>query len=514
VKSSIRKTETWLEPSRALEIVLDSLGELVEYELAVVLEFSGPERLRVRRAFGPLATPRLSGYEISLEDRLDLATLLESSSPVLFDTGEGYRDTYAEVLDLQAGHSCLAVPLNVDGRKVGLLTLDHRRCGVFTPEILRFIDILSRLMALALLQSDASASFRERNARLIAERNHLLDPGSDVFRNLVGTSKAWVRILDSLRLVAATDSPVLLMGETGTGKEEAAKAIHRLSSRAGGSFVAVNCSALPAGLAESELFGHEKGSFTGAQGLHRGRFELADGGTLFLDEIGDLPMEIQPKLLRALQEGRIDRVGGEGSIPVDIRVIAATHADLGSAVDAGRFREDLFYRLAVFPVRLPPLAEREDDVLVLAERFLEELRGRPGWDGLRFDADALDILKARSWSGNVRELRNAVERAAILARGGAIGGTELAADAGSGCRRCSAGFETCSVPLAAAGNSGAGGIRFPGDSLAAVARDHIARTLEKTGGKIYGAGGAAELLGLKPSTLQSRMKKLGLDRKR
>ncbi len=419
--------ESRLAPGGTMDIVLESLLELVDYELAVVLSVEEGGLLTVRRARGPLASKRLSGFSISLAERRDLAELLEGGVPRLVSHDGARPDTYAEVLDLPDEHSCLAAPLVLDGEPIGLLTLDHRSCGVFSGQILRFIGVISRLVAVALVQSETSRALRDRNEALLAERNRLLERDADVFRDLAGSSAVWLDTLGSIRLVASTDSPVLLLGETGTGKEEAARAIHRLSGRAGGPFVALNCSALPPALAESELFGHEKGSFTGAQSLRRGRFELAHGGTLFLDEIGDLPLEIQPKLLRAIQEGRFERVGGERPVQVDARIVVATHRDLGAAVEAGRFREDLFYRVAVFPVRLPPLRERGDDAVAIAELFASRLRSRPGWEGLSFSADALALIASRPWPGNVRELRNAVERAAILARGGVVGASEICA---------------------------------------------------------------------------------------
>jgi transcriptional regulator with GAF, ATPase, and Fis domain len=495
-----------LEPERTMEIVLESLRELVDYELAVILKLEGRDRLGVRKAVGPLAKPPLLDYVISLRERLDLAGLMAEGIPRLFDTDAGYIDTYAEILDFPEGHSCLAAPLVVDGEPIGLLTLDHRSCGVFSADIVRFIGVISSLIAVALLQSEASLELRSRAASLLAERNRLLDHNADIFRDLAGRSGAWTRVLDSLRLVASTDAPVLLLGETGTGKEEAARAIHRLSGRASRPFIALNCSALPAGLVESELFGHEKGSFTGAQALRRGRFELADGGSLFLDEVGELPLEIQPKLLRVLQEGRFERVGGERPVAVDVRILAATKVELGRAVDAGRFREDLFYRLAVFPIRMPSLSARGDDALLLAELFASKLRLRPGWEELSFSAEGLRYLARRPWPGNVRELRNVVERAAILARGGSIGPGELAAGDWAGSGEASAGRGE----WAGKGAAAAGGEPL---SLDEGQRRQIAGALERTGGRVYGSGGAAQLLGLKPSTLQSRMKKLGLDRR-
>ncbi|OHD20743.1 MAG: AAA family ATPase [Spirochaetes bacterium GWB1_59_5] len=495
--------EAMMAPERTMDIVLDSLRELIDYELAVVLGYSGDDRLIVRTMKGPLASPRLAGYSISLAERTDLAALLATGKPRLFLTDDDYIDTYADILDLPAGHSCLAAPLVIDGTAIGLLTLDHRSCGVFSEQILRFIGVISRLIAVALAQSEASRALHDRNSRLTAERNRLLKHDAEAFRDLAGSSQAWLSALDSIKLVAATESPVLLLGETGTGKEEAAKAIHRLSPRSAGPFVALNCSAMPASLAESELFGHEKGSFTDARSLRRGRFELADSGTLFLDEIGDLPLEIQPKLLRALQEGTLERVGGETPVRVDVRIIVATHEDLGTAVDAGRFREDLFYRVAIFPLRMPPLRERHGDAILLAELFASRLRARPGWGSLSFSEDALRLLETTPWPGNVRELRNAVERAAILARGGIISAAELrAGDWAKGrpapCIKDAACLEGCA-------ELGAG-------TLQDAERRHITAALERSGGRIYGTGGAAQALGLKPSTLQSRMKKLGVSR--
>jgi len=497
--------ETMLAPQGTMDIVLESLRELIDYELAVVLSYEKDDSLKVRTTKGPLASARLAGYSISLAARRDLASLLAKGEPRLFRTDEAHIDTYAEILDLPEGHSCLAAPLVVDGSPIGLLTLDHRTCGVFSEQILRFIGVISRLMAIALAQSEASRTLRDRNTLLLAERNKLLDRDAEAFRDLAGSSPAWMDALDSIKLVAATESPVLLLGETGTGKEESARVIHRLSSRSSGPFVALNCSAMPPSLAESELFGHEKGSFTGAQALRRGRFEMADGGTLFLDEIGDLPLEIQPKLLRVLQEGRFERVGGETPITVDVRIVAATHMDLGAAVETGTFREDLFYRIAVFPVRLPPLRERAEDAILIAEIFAAKLRSRQGWEGLAFSVEALDHIAKRRWPGNVRELRNAVERAAILARGGTIGIAELCAgDWAKG--------HPVPCPAAASGSCGDGLASLPATSLEEAEKRHIAAALARSGGKIYGKDGAAAALALKPSTLQSRMKRLGLDR--
>ncbi len=487
-----------LNPERTMDIVLESLRDLVEYELAVVLSLEDGDTLRVRKAMGPLYTQEIDEYHISLKQRTDLASIIEARQPHLFPTQEHHLDTYHGVLDLPDGHSCLVSPLYLKEKAIGLLTLDHRVCNMFTPGIVRFIGTLSRLISIALVQSDATLDLHQRNRVLLEERNYLLDNGSGALRELIGSSDPWLRVLDGIRLVAGTDVPVLLQGETGTGKELAARVLHRLSSRTHRPFVAVNCSALTASLAESELFGHEKGAFTGAHVQRKGRFELADSGTLFLDEIGDLPLEIQPKLLRAIQEGVFERVGGERPVPVDVRIITATHVDLNRAVRERTFREDLFYRLNVFPLQLPPLRDRREDIIPLAHRFLESIRERPGFSGVSFAPETLETLLERRWPGNVRELRNVVERSSILSRGGRILPEHLivATDVQEG-------------PQALLPPGSADRNPVP---LDAAIRRHIVSALDHADWRIYGSGGAAHLLGLKPSTLQSKMQKLGIRR--
>ncbi|MGO8697864.1 MAG: PEP-CTERM-box response regulator transcription factor [Limisphaerales bacterium] len=241
--------------------------------------------------------------------------------------------------------------------------------------------------------------------------------GGNTFEGMLGNSPAIRAVFDSIRKVATTDAPVLLLGESGTGKEMAAKAIHQASARKDGEFIAINCSAIPETLLESELFGHEKGSFTGAHAQRKGRFEMANGGTLFLDEIGEIPLPLQVKLLRFLQEQCIERVGGRQSIPIDARVVTATNADLRKGMVAGTFREDLYYRLAVVPITLPPLRERDGDPRLLAQFFLQRFAAQSGKTGLSFDQDALRALDRYHWPGNVRQLENQVRRAVIMAEG-------------------------------------------------------------------------------------------------
>jgi two-component system response regulator FlrC len=297
---------------------------------------------------------------------------------------------------------------------------------------------------------------------------------------LVAKDPAMRAVLAHLDKVAPTPATVLLTGESGTGKEVAARRIHARSPRAAGPFVAVNCAAVSEQLVESEMFGHEQGAFTGATGQRRGRFELADGGTLFLDEIGELPAGLQAKLLRVLQEQRFERVGGTRTIAVDVRVIAATNRDLEAELRAGRFREDLFHRLAVFPVRLPPLRERPGDIEPLARHLLSGIARQLGRPGLRLESDALAVLRTRPWPGNVRELRNALERAAILADGELVTAGDL-------------------VPGPAAG---AVEPAFDG-TLKDLEREAIRRALAATGGHRRQAAGR---LGIGLRTLYDKLK--------
>jgi Nif-specific regulatory protein len=340
------------------------------------------------------------------------------------------------------------------------------------------------------------------------------------FGAIVGGSPALRTVLERVEQVATTTATVLLRGETGTGKEMVARAIHLCSERAERPFVAVNCAALPAELLESELFGHEKGSFTGAIAQRKGRFELADGGSLFLDEVGDLPMAVQVKLLRVLQEREFERVGGSGTIKVDVRLISATNRDLEALVGSGQFRQDLYYRLNVFPIALPPLRERGDDVLLLAEHFLERFSRENRRPPLELAPDARAALAAYAFPGNVRELQNVLERAAIMARSGTIG----AADLDFGPRAIAASRPApASAPAASAPASPAAPLRFDGRGsygadpaapaplrarLHEEERQAILRAIEASGCNI---AAAARALGINRSTLYFRIKKFGLD---
>ena len=404
---------------------------------------------------------------------------------------------WAEALGLQ---SHVSIPLSVGGRLVSVVaTGSFRETRRWTPEDVERLRIVGQILAGAVDRKHRDLTLKrslEEVRRLkdqLAAENFLLREELDAshdFQEIVGESPALRRTLALVAQVAPTGSTVLLLGETGTGKELLARAVHERSPRHGHSMVKVNCAAIPPTLIESELFGHEKGAFTGALATKIGRFELADGGTLFLDEIGDLGLDLQGKLLRVLQEGEFERVGSTQTRKVDVRLVAATHHDLGAAVEAGRFRADLFYRLNVFPIRVPPLRERREDVPLLVWWFIQRRQGKIGRHIERVPRTAMDRLSAYPWPGNVRELENVVERALILSPG-----------------------STLQLDEAFGGATPAGpGVAGGGQTIEAVERAHVEAVLERCGGRVEGPGNAAAILGLKPSTLRSRMKKLGIRR--
>ncbi len=319
------------------------------------------------------------------------------------------------------------------------------------------------------------------------------------FDEVVGESAALRAVLQQIEIVAPTGANVLILGETGTGKELLARAIHERSLRRERPLITVNCSAAPRELFESEFFGHVKGAFTGALKDRLGRFQLADGGTLFLDEVGEIPLELQSKLLRVVQEGRFERLGEERTRQVDVRILAATNRNLQQEVEAGNFRQDLYYRLSVFPVTVPPLRERREDIPLLAAHFIARASARLNCPRARMTPEQARQLQNYHWPGNIRELQNVIERAVILARGGALQ-LERALPVGRS--------ERNAAEIAPASTMRSG--LSHEDQLKEQERANILAALEKTEGKIYGAGGAAELLGLKPTTLAYRMKVLGI----
>ena len=308
------------------------------------------------------------------------------------------------------------------------------------------------------------------------------------FEGIIGKSPALQKVLQQVAIVAATDSTVLLHGETGTGKELIARAIHNLSSRRERTFVRMNCAAIPAGLLESELFGHEKGAFTGALMQRKGRFELADRGSLFLDEIGDISLELQPKLLRAVQEQEFERLGSVRTIQVDVRIIAATHRDLTEMIRERRFREDLFYRLNVFPIHVPPLRERAEDIPLLVHYFVSTISRKMSKSIHTIPSAAMKAMTMYPWPGNVRELQNFIERSVILSQS-----------------------EVLAAPLSEL-NKPTPPNPIEGSTLRGIERQAILKALRSAKGKLSGSGGAAELLGLRRTTLQGKMQRLRITR--
>jgi len=354
-----------------------------------------------------------------------------------------------------------------------------------------FIDVTERVL------------MEREKVRLEAQNTYLIEEIKEThnFEEIVGQSRALAEVIEKVKLVASTDSSVLILGETGTGKELVARAVHSNSERRSRPLVKVNCAALPVGLIESELFGHEKGAFTGATDRRIGRFELAHGGTIFLDEIGDMSSDVQVKLLRVLQEHEFDRVGGSNPIKVDVRVIAATNRDLLRSVAEGTFRQDLYYRLNVFPVQLPPLRQRREDIPPLVHYFVRRFSLKIGRKISRIQRETMERLVSYPWPGNVRELENVIERAVILSRGSEL---EVAPDV---LPEIAAVVQTqAAAPEEKRPDS------LPPHSIDQVERNHILDVLMRTNWRIEGTDGAAALLNLNPSTLRSRMKKLGVQR--
>ena len=390
-------------------------------------------------------------------------------------------------------------PLVFKGEVLGVGGVFSRRSATRTRSV--WARIFSDHMAAAIANARAFEEIERLKAQLERENAYLQEEvaESKAFGALVGRSAALRHNVSQIDLVAPTDATVMILGETGTGKELVAHEIHKRSRRQGQALIRVNCASIPKELYESEFFGHVKGAFTGAIRDRAGRFETADGGTLFLDEVAEIPLELQGKLLRALQDRQYERVGDDRTRHADVRIIAATNRDLKREVEAGRFRQDLYYRLNVFPIRVAPLRERKEDIPLLAAHFIEVSVRELKCERPRLTRAGLAKLLAYDWPGNVRELRNVIERAVILARGGALD------------------FD---LPLAAAAKTPAAsgparGAEAGADILTEAElrrrdRENLLAALERTGGRIYGPRGAAELLGLKPTTLLSRMKKMQL----
>ncbi|HEX4936831.1 MAG TPA: sigma-54 dependent transcriptional regulator [Gemmatimonadaceae bacterium] len=445
---------------------------------------------------GPRPAPAVRRLTPELAEAL--RALQRAGTPRVF-TAEG-ADEVARLLAPEGSWRALALaPLAEKDRAMGFAVLVARNTGVLGEREAAILGQLAPPLGTALrLEEERESEHRVREA-LEADRRALLQrlDRDEVSGAIVGSESGLRDVMLRVDQVAPTDAPVLLLGETGSGKEVVARAIHARSRRAGGPIVRVNCGAIPAGLIDSELFGHEKGSFTGAIQTRKGWFERADGGTLFLDEIAELPLDAQVRLLRILQDGVFERVGAQRTHRVDVRIVAATHRNLRDMVAQGSFREDLWYRLSVFPIEIPPLRDRPEDIPALASHFAARAGTRLGGAALALAPDDVELLLSYSWPGNVRELAAVIERAAILGDGKKL---HLAAALGSP----GVGSRAAASPQIAIEDP----TILPLEQ--AMAR-HIERALKATGGRIEGRGGAAALLRINPHTLRARMRKLRID---
>jgi formate hydrogenlyase transcriptional activator len=400
------------------------------------------------------------------------------------------HSAFADGILEQGIRTLCCIPLVTRNAILGTLNLASREDNAFMPQDLSFLKQVAAQVAIALDNARAYREIAQLTKKLATEKLYLEDEirSERDFEEIVGDSPALKRVLGQAKTVAPSDATVLVLGDTGTGKELVARAIHRMSSRKNGSFIKLNCAAIPTGLLESELFGHEKGAFTGAVTQKVGRLELADKGTMFLDEVGDIPLELQPKLLRVLQDQEFERLGGTRTIRVSIRLVAATNRDLAKAVAEREFRSDLFYRLNVFPIHMPLLRERAKDIPLLVRYFVQKFARRMNKQIETIPTETMNALLSWEWPGNVRELENFIERSVILSDGPVL-----------------------NVPLAELRPANYYGSRANG-TLETLERDHILKVLRETGGVIAGSRGAATRLGLKRTTLQSRIQKLGIQR--
>jgi formate hydrogenlyase transcriptional activator len=506
-----------IEASRALTIHLDleSVCEAILASVETIFDARASWVLLHDPSAGVLRTRVFRGecaetYRgVAVPDHAGVIGLAFTRREVVFVPNVVEEDRWFDAARMHRSglRSIFMIPLLRQGTAVGVMGLDSPRFNADHPP--RPIDI-ARLEALASQAAIAIANAqlyedseqdRRRLRALVNERRRLRGEVSQLrdeirdaysFGNIVGSDSSLLELLRQAELVATADTTVLLLGETGTGKELIARLLHDWSHRRPRPFVPVNCAALPEALVESELFGHERGAFTGAVSRKPGKFEIANGGTLFLDEIGDLPSDAQAKLLRVLQDSQVQRVGSTQTVAVDVRLIAATNMDLEEAIEARRFRSDLFYRISVFPMRIPSLRERPGDIPALVDHYLAFFSRKLRKAVTSIEPAALDRLMTYSWPGNIRELQNVVERAVILSSGTTVQTDVLSLN------------DSVKLPR----------IERRVMTFAAAERDAIRAALVATKGRINGPGGAAVLLRLKPSTLRAKMKRLDIERDR
>jgi formate hydrogenlyase transcriptional activator len=480
---------------RALvEGLIDSIGRAMRCDCAYIalLDREDSHTFREFALHYPNRNRRVQPLPvISREEGQRLSRVVELGQSVTFVSPESESRSIAGLTNFKAQYH---FPLVAQDRELGVLTLAYHAENALQQTEIFFLENVAAQIAIAIENARVHNEIAALKEQLEGERVYVEDEilAGAKFEEIVGSSESLVQTLGQVARVAPTDSTVLVTGESGTGKELIARAIHKRSRRADRPFIRVNCAAIPQSLIASELFGHEKGAFTGATERRLGRFELANGGTIFLDEIGDIPADMQVALLRVLQEREFERVGGSRTVTVDVRVIAATNRDLKAAVEAGTFRLDLFYRLNVFPVRAPSLRERQDDIPLLAKYFIERYARSAGKQIKHIDRKTLELLQAYDWPGNIRELQNVIERAVIL-----CDGTTLCIDESSMHHGTVETLQT-STPLSKA--------------LTKTEKAMIEAALEETGGRVSGPSGAAVKLGIPRSTLESRIRSLQINK--
>ena len=482
-----------LELKPLFAAITTSLRKVIQHEYtSLALYEADSNRLRLHALDFPDGKGLIhEGIQAPIDDSPG-GLAFTTREPALVNAGdlEGFHSEFVQQLRAEGVRSVCSLPLIAPSRILGTLNLASVRDGNFTEEDTELLSQVASQIAIALENALAFRQIDELKNKLAKEKLYLEDEirSEYNFEEMIGESPALRRILKQVETVAPTDSIVLILGETGTGKELIARAMHNLSSRRERTFVKMNCAAIPTGLLESELFGHERGAFTGAIAQKVGRFELAHQGTLFLDEVGDIPLEMQAKLLRVLQEQEFERLGSTRTLRVNVRLVAATNRDLAQMVADREFRSDLYYRLNVFPITVPPLRERPEDIPLLVRYFAQQYAQRMHKRIETIGAETLTALAHYPWPGNIRELENLIERSVILSQG-----PELRVLVGE-----------LKLQATAASNGVA--------TLETAEREHILRALRETDGVIGGPSGAAARLGMKRTTLQSRIRKLGLSR--
>ncbi len=482
-----------LEIQRLLPLISECVTRVVPHDFAGVTLYEGDPQNMKAYVLSP-EPPKVmeAGRSVSLAQTLSSHAFLEGESKTLSRDDLASHTSSIATRVLGAGiRTVRCIPLRTSKGALGTLNVGSKKDQAFSAQDEEILSQIAAQLAIALDNARAYREIQTLKDRLAEEKLYLEDEIRTElhFEEIIGESPELKRVLSQAKTVAPSGSTVLILGETGTGKELIARAIHRMSKRKDASFIKVNCAAIPTGLLESELFGHEKGSFTGAVSRKVGRMELADKGTLFLDEVGDIPLELQPKLLRVLQDHEFERLGSNRTLRVDLRLIAATNRNLSDRVNEGAFRSDLFYRLNVFPIQMPPLRDRRSDIPLLVRHFVKKLARRMDKRIETIPSETMEALVNWHWPGNIRELENLIERSVILTEGPVLRTPlpEMSRDPG--------------LPDAT------------DITLANAEREHIIRVLRECGGLVSGSRGAAVKLGLKRTTLQSKMAKLKIDRK-